>query len=149
MREAEQNNPLKATSYPNWNTFVQYVTKTSSGPYQLNSTMTFHNAMIFPLIDYPSDERISVWNEEVTNAEGYDELHVAWALNTNATALLNAEHLTIVRDLKNGTNRVVSFETYYGDIAPVVEVVTVVQLNHDFKAQNEDLKAWAEAGHTS
>lgn len=111
--------------------------------------MTFNDAMIFPLFNYQSTERVTVWDEEVTNAQGFNELHVAWAYNTNTPNLLNAEHLTIVRDLKNGTNRVVSFETYYGSMAPAVELLTGCQLKQDFPIQNSDLKKWAEAGNTN
>lgn len=50
-----------------------------------------------------------------------------------------------MRDLGNGTCTVVSWETYYGTTAPVIEGAVGVQLRFAFGRQNEDLKAFAEA----
>ena len=89
-----------------------------------------------------------IWDASQTSSSGFTELVVAWGMDTTTPELMAAEHVSIVRDYGNATSRYVSWETFYGPEAVAVEVVTGAQLKNAFAVQGEDLKGWAESGHT-
>lgn len=70
---------------------------------------------------------------------------VGWRLDEGAVGdlLFQAEHISLLWDLGNGTTKYVSWETYYGPLA-LVNLLLMSNLQMEFENQGRDLKARVE-----
>jgi len=101
---------------------------------------TFHTTGLFPV------GANSTSGETMTYLEpGNLPPFVGWRLDEGAIGdlLFQAEHISLLWDLGDGTTKYVSWETYYGPIA-LVNLLLRGNLQTSFENQGNDLKARVE-----
>lgn len=130
--------------YSAWNTFVYAVDLpsdvTSASDVYIDMPMTFHTSGLLPGVNSTSDERISYL--ELEN----DPSFVGWKFDPGAVGglLMNAEHVSLLVDLGDGTTKYVSWETYYGALSALTAALKK-NLQTEFEAQGRNLKVRVEA----
>lgn len=142
---------LDFAEYSKWNTFVVNVTNkdgspVAPGPAKLGLEVNFKSNGLLPLMNASSSEIVSIADTMVVpeNPAGTGQVAInAW---TAVMPGIQAQHPNILTDLGDGWTRYVSYESYYGLLAPVVEVLLVANLRRQFEQQGADLKQYVEAG---
>ncbi|TVY36300.1 hypothetical protein LOCC1_G007833 [Lachnellula occidentalis] len=130
--------------YPDWNTFVYSVelpsNVSSAKDVYIGMPMTFHSSGLLPGINSTSDERITFLEPDVVPP------FAAWRYDEGALVglLMNAEHVTVLEDLGDGTTNCVSWETYYGAGA-LLTLTLKANLQTEFQNEVSDLKGRVEA----
>jgi hypothetical protein len=100
--------------YPLWNTFVYFVDVpagvTSAEDVYVGMPMTFHSSGLLGGINSTSDERITYLEPNAASP------FIGWEYNPGVIVGLatQAEHVSLLQDLGNGSTKYVSWETYYG-----------------------------------
>lgn len=129
--------------YGEWNTFVYAVdlpaNVTSARDVYVGMPMTFHTSDLVPEVNTTSDEMI-------TYLEPHDHPPFAgWRYNPGPVVdlVMEAEHISALYDIGDGRTRYVSWETYYGAGALVVETLKA-NLVAEFEKQGSDLKKRVE-----
>jgi hypothetical protein len=129
--------------YPAWNTFVYLVdlpSNVSSGKdVYVGMLMTLHSSGLFPGVNSTSGERITFLEPDAVPpfaAWRYDEGDLVGLV-------MNAEHVTVLDDLGNGTTRYISWETYYGPGA-VATLALRANFQTGWEMEARDLKARVE-----
>lgn len=129
--------------YPAWNTFVYSVDMpagvTSAKDVYVGMPMTFHSSGLLGGINSTSDERITYLEPKATPP------FVGWRYDPGAIVglAMQAEHVSLLQDLGNGSTKYVSWETYYG-VGSVVIAALKGSLQKEFEDQARDLKARLE-----
>jgi hypothetical protein len=130
--------------YPAWNTFVYLVdlpaNVSSAKDVYVGMLSTFHTDGLFPAgLNSTSDETMTYL--EPDNVPPF----VGWRLNEGIIGdlLFQAEHISVLWDLENGTTKYVSWETYYGPLA-LVNLLLRSNLQTEFENQGRDLKTRVE-----
>jgi len=129
--------------YGAWNTFVYSVdlpaNVTSGADVYVGMPMTFYTSGLIPGVNTTSNELITYLEPHA------DPPYVAWRYDGGVLGglLMQAEHVSLLQDLGNGTTNYVSWETYYG--AGALLVLTLEEnLQTEFEIQASDLKARVE-----
>jgi hypothetical protein len=106
--------------------------------------MTFHTSGLIPDVNTTSDELITYLEHQ--GGDGNPPF-VGWRYNPGPIAdlVVQAEHISLLYDIGGGMTRYVSWETYYGAVALVVEALKD-NLQAEFVKQGADLKQWVEVG---
>jgi len=134
---------LDFSDYPAWNTFVYSVdlpsNVSSTEDVYVGMPMTFHSSGLLLGINSTSDERITFLEPDAVPS------FVAWRYDEGALVgvLMNAEHVTVLEDLGDGTTNCVSWETYYGAGA-LLTLTLKANLQTEFQNQVSDLKGRVE-----
>ncbi|KAG4443655.1 hypothetical protein IFR05_000841 [Cadophora sp. M221] len=128
--------------YHEWNTFVYDVdvpaNVTSAKDVYLDMPMTLHTYGLIPVLNSTSQESISYLEQH------YQTPFVGWLTDAGiGLAGLQAEHISLLRDLGGGMTEYVSWETYYGAGALVVASLKD-RLQTQFENQGRDLKIRVE-----
>ncbi|KAL9530953.1 hypothetical protein SMMN14_05192 [Sphaerulina musiva] len=159
------NTLLDFRLYSDWNSFVIDVQPSSSssgnvegelprGPAPLGTKVKFITRGLIGSLNTTSEEIVTVdlkgifssssssSSEEGT--EGTTSRHAINAWRYDGVGQ-RAEHPNVLTDLGERGTRYVSFESYYGLLAPVTEVLKG-KLKSAFEAQADDLKRFVEGG---
>ncbi|TVY42691.1 hypothetical protein LSUB1_G002897 [Lachnellula subtilissima] len=134
---------LDFPDYPAWNTFVYSVdlpsNVSSAEDVYVGMPMKLHTSGLLLGINSTSDERITFLEP------GAVPPFVAWRYDEGALVgvLMNAEHVTVLEDLGDGTTNCVSWETYYGAGA-LLTLTLMANLQTEFQNQVSDLKGRVE-----
>lgn len=129
--------------YPAWNTFVYSVdvpaNVSSTADVYVCMPMTFHTSGLLGSLNSTSDERITYL--EPDSAPPF----VVWRFDPGVVGglVMNAEHVSLLRNVGDGTTEYVSWETCYGPGSLVVEALKG-NLQIEFENQARDLKARVE-----
>ncbi|KAK0108043.1 hypothetical protein ONS95_002868 [Cadophora gregata] len=134
---------LEFPRYHEWNTFVYDVkvpaTVTSAQDVYIGMPMTFHTYGLIPVLNSTSQEIISYLEP------GYQTPFAGWFSDAGlGLAGLQAQHISLLRDLGGGLTEYVSWETYYGAGAVVVAGLKD-RLLTQFENQGRDLKLRVES----
>ena len=124
--------------YHEWNTFVYDVdvpaNVTSAKDVYIGMPMTLYTYGLVPVFNSTSQESISYLEPN------YETPFVGWLTDVGlGLAGLQAEHISLLRDLGGGMTEYVSWETYYGAGAVVVAALKD-KLQTQFENQGRDLK---------
>ncbi|TVY93583.1 hypothetical protein LAWI1_G001337 [Lachnellula willkommii] len=134
---------LDFPEYPAWNTFVYSVdlpsNVSSAKDVYVGMPMTFHSSGLLPVINSTSGERITYLEPDAVPP------FAAWRYDEGAlvATLMNAEHVTVLEDVGDGTTNCVSWETYYG-AAALLTLTLKANLQTEFQNQASDLKGRVE-----
>ncbi|KAH7350542.1 hypothetical protein BKA65DRAFT_498516 [Rhexocercosporidium sp. MPI-PUGE-AT-0058] len=128
--------------YKEWNTFVYDVdvpaNVTSPKDVYLGMPMTLHTHGLIPILNSTSQESISFLEPN------YQPPFAGWITDIGlGLAGLQAEHISLLRDLGDGMIEYVSWETYYGAGALLVAALKD-KLQTQFENQGRDLKIRVE-----
>jgi len=130
--------------YPAWNTFTYQVDL----PANVTSVKDVYVGMIMEL---HTDGLITGVNTTSTEKVSYLEPHAdppfaGWGDDSGSIGnlVLEAEHISLLRKLPDGTTQHLSWETYYGPGAVAV-LVLKDNLQTEFQQQAEDLKKRVES----
>lgn len=156
------NTLLDFRLYSDWNSFVIDVLPSSSssgnvgeiprGPAPLGTKVKFITRGLIGSLNTTSEEIVTVdqknlfssSSSEGTSSEGTASRHAINAWRYDGVGQ-RAEHPNVLTDLGERGTRYVSFESYYGLLAPVTEVLKG-KLKSAFEAQADDLKRFVEGG---
>lgn len=128
--------------YTAWNTFVYSVdvpaNVSSAEDVYVGMPMTFHTFGLVPVINSTSDERITYLEPDSVPS------FIGWRFDPGVLGglLMQAEHVSLLLDLGDGTTKHISWETYYG--AGALTVLALRSLQKEFVDQARDLKARVE-----
>jgi hypothetical protein len=131
--------------YPAWNTFCYSVdlpsNVSSAKDVYIGMPMTFHTSGLTPPLNSTSAELITYLELEASPP------FAGWRFDPGQVEglLIQAEHLSVLQDLGNGSTKYVSWETYYGAGSLVLDVLLKSNLQKEFVIQGSDLKARMEA----
>lgn len=131
--------------YPAWNTFCYLIdlpsNVSSAKDVYVGMPMTFHTSGLTPPSNSTSDELITYLEL------GASPPFAGWRFDPGQVEglLIQAEHLSVLQDLGNGTTKYVSWETYYGAGSLVLNALLKSNLQKEFGIQGSDLKARMEA----
>lgn len=155
------NTLLDFRLYSDWNSFVIDVQPSSSssgnveeiprGPAPLGTKVKFITRGLIGSLNTTSEEIVTVDQRNVfsssSSAEGTEGTASRHAINAWRYDGVGqrAEHPNVLTDLGERGTRYVSFESYYGLLAPVTEVLKG-KLKSAFEAQADDLKRFVEGG---
>lgn len=125
------------------------------GPAPLGTKVKFITRGLIGSLNTTSEEIVTVdlknvfsssssSSEEGTSSEGTASRHAINAWRYDGVGQ-RAEHPNVLTDLGERGTRYVSFESYYGLLAPVTEVLKG-KLKSAFEAQADDLKRFVEGG---
>lgn len=129
--------------YGDWNTFVYAVdlpvTVSSANNVYVRMPMTFHTHGLLPVLNSTSNERVTYLEPDAMPP------FVAWRYDGGLLGglFMQAEHVSVLQDLGDGTTKYVSWETYYGAGALLVKSLKT-NLKKEFEDQGRDLKARVE-----
>lgn len=135
---------LDFPGYPAWNTFVYLVglpaNVSAAQDVYVGMPMVVHSSGLVPGINTTSNEQITYLEPDA------EPPFVAWIFSPGALAetLTQAEHVSLLQDLGNGSTRYVSWETYYG-VGSLTIALLEKNLQSQFEVQGKDLKAWVES----
>lgn len=158
------NTLLDFRLYSDWNSFVIDVQPSSSssgngegeiprGPAPLGTKVKFITRGLIGSLNTTSEEIVTVDQKDIfsssssaegTSSEGTASRHAINAWRYDGVGQ-RAEHPNVLTDLGERGTRYVSFESYYGLLAPVTEVLKG-KLKSAFEAQADDLKRFVEGG---
>lgn len=160
------NTLLDFRLYSDWNSFVIDVQPSSSssssggnvkeelprGPAPLGTRVKFITRGLIGSLNTTSEEIVTVdqkgifssSSEEETEGKASASRHAINAWRYDGVGQ-RAEHPNVLTDLGERGTRYVSFESYYGLLAPVTEVLKG-KLKSAFEAQADDLKRFVEGG---
>ncbi|CAK1354718.1 unnamed protein product [Cercospora beticola] len=136
---------LDFSRYSEWNSFVVDVQPVDPkslppGPAPLETKVKFITQGLLGPFNSTSDEIVTI---DIRNVDGKGKIAVnGWRYDGPGQL---AEHLNILTDLGDGTIRYVSYESYYGLLAPVLALLLKKNLQKAFDAQGDDLKRYVEA----
>jgi hypothetical protein len=129
--------------YSSWNTFVYSVdvpaNVSCAADVYVGMPMTFHTFGLIPVVNSTSNESITYLEPAAVPP------FVGWRFDPGVLGglVMQAEHVSLLQDLGDGTTEYVSWETYYGAGALAV-LVLGGNLQKEFEDQARDLKAWVE-----
>lgn len=156
------NTLLDFRLYSDWNSFVIDVQPSSSssgnvgeiprGPAPLGTKVKFITRGLIGSLNTTSEEIVTVDLKNILSSssssseeeEGTASRHAINAWRYDGVGQ-RAEHPNVLTDLGERGTRYVSFESYYGLLAPVTEVLKG-KLKSAFEAQADDLKRFVEGG---
>lgn len=157
------NTLLDFRLYSDWNSFVIDVQPSSSssgngegeiprGPAPLGTKVKFITRGLIGSLNTTSEEIVTVDEKNLFSSsssseegtEGTASRHAINAWRYDGVGQ-RAEHPNVLTDLGERGTRYVSFESYYGLLAPVTEVLKG-KLKSAFEAQADDLKRFVEGG---
>lgn len=153
------NTLLDFRLYSDWNSFVIDVQPSSSsgnvgelphGPAPLGTKVKFITRGLIGSLNTTSEEIVTVDQKNLFSSsssaeeEGTASRHAINAWRYDGVGQ-RAEHPNVLTDLGERGTRYVSFESYYGLLAPVTEVLKG-KLKSAFEAQADDLKRFVEGG---
>ncbi|KUJ07531.1 uncharacterized protein LY89DRAFT_691619 [Mollisia scopiformis] len=127
--------------YAAWNTFVYAIDLPSNytTPY-VGLQMTFHTSGLILGFNTTSNELVTYLEPDATPP------FVSWRLNAGVLGvLMQAEHVSALWDLGNGSTSYVSWETYYGAGA-LATLALEANLQTQFEVQGQELKERIEGG---
>lgn len=136
---------LDFSRYSEWNSFVVDVQPIDPkslppGPAPLGTKVKFITQGLLGPFNSTSDEIVTI---DMRNVDGKGKIAVnGWRYDGPGQL---AEHLNILTGLGDGTIRYVSYESYYGLLAPVLALLLKKNLQKAFDAQGDDLKRYVEA----
>ena len=131
---------LDFSQYSTWNTFVIDVItppQQPPGPAPLGTKVTFITSGLLGSLNTTSGEIVSI---DMPSIGGGEYAINGWRYDGFGQL---AEHPNILTDLGGGRTRYVSYESYYGLLAPVTSVLKK-NLKSRFEAQADDLKRYVE-----
>ncbi|XDG09555.1 hypothetical protein ABKA04_009170 [Annulohypoxylon sp. FPYF3050] len=137
---------LDFKSYPKWNTFIPNVTLPSNvtfTPWDLyvGMPMTFTSNGLIGDLNTTSGEILTLF--DATGSSDY--LINAWRYDDGVGGIsARAEHPNVLVDLRNGSTRYLSYETYYAGLSTGTIALLKEQLKNQFDIQGQDLKAYVE-----
>lgn len=121
------------------------------GPAPLGTKVKFITRGLIGSLNTTSEEIVTVDQKDIfsssSSAEGTEGTVSRHAINAWRYDGVGqrAEHPNVLTDLGERGTRYVSFESYYGLLAPVTEVLKG-KLKSAFEAQADDLKRFVEGG---
>jgi len=130
--------------YSAWNTFVYAVdvpaNVSSAQDVYVGMPMVLHTSGLLPGINTTSNELVDYLEPDAVPP------WVGWRYDGGLLGglVMNAEHISLLDDLGNGSTKYVSWETYYGAGAVAVSALKA-NLQTEWENQARDLKARAEA----
>lgn len=164
------NTLLDFRLYSDWNSFVIDVQPSSSssggnvkeelprGPAPLGTRVKFITRGLIGSLNTTSEEIVTVDQKNLFSSSSSSEEEGTEGTEGKASASRHAinawrydgvgqraEHPNVLTDLGERGTRYVSFESYYGLLAPVTEVLKG-KLKSAFEAQADDLKRFVEGG---
>lgn len=117
------------------------------GPAPLGTKVKFITRGLIGSLNTTSEEIVTVDQKNIfasSSSEGTASRHAINAWRYDGVGQ-RAEHPNVLTDLGERGTRYVSFESYYGLLAPVTEVLKG-KLKSAFEAQADDLKRFVEGG---
>lgn len=129
--------------YSAWNTFVYSVdvpaNVSSAADVYVGMPMTFHTSGLLGGLNSTSNEQITYLQPNASPP------FIGWRFDLGVAGglVMNAEHVSLLRDVGDGTTEYVSWETYYG-IGSVVVSALKSNLQTEFETQARDLKGRVE-----
>ncbi|TVY50461.1 hypothetical protein LCER1_G008523 [Lachnellula cervina] len=135
---------LDFPAYRAWNTFVYAVdvpcNVSRAGDVYVGMPMTFHSSGLLLGANSTSGERVTFVEP------GAAPPFAAWRYDGGVLGgvVMDAEHVTVLEDLGDGTTNCVSWETYYG-VGALLTLALKANLQTEFQNEVRDLKGRVEA----